>query len=305
MYASLRNQELIDWAELSSLRLRARAIADGLYAGTHRSIRKGSGVEFGGHRPYVPGDDLRFLDRRAMLRHGKPFIRELQTDTDRCLRLLVDASASMGYKGKQSKLTKLEYAGLLAAALARVAQRTGDPISLDLLGGKPTRSLPPSSGRDAFERVVGVLEAVKPFGNLLENVEGLDLAMANLSRTVRKGTVMVAFSDLLDTHPESLRRMLALGTGGRILHVVQILDRDEAELPFDGPVRLRAMEGTFEVETDAAQARSYYLEKIEEIRETWRSKLQGRGGRLITAQTHQHPITVVREILVAVAGGGR
>ena len=53
----------IDWGRLAPLRLRARSIADGVYAGAHRSTRRGPGVEFGGHRPYVPGDDLRWIDR--------------------------------------------------------------------------------------------------------------------------------------------------------------------------------------------------------------------------------------------------
>ena len=48
----------IEWGALAPLRLRARAVAEGVYAGPHRSIRKGSGVEFGGQRAYVPGDPL-------------------------------------------------------------------------------------------------------------------------------------------------------------------------------------------------------------------------------------------------------
>ena len=41
------------------MQLRARLVADGVFAGMHRSARRGSGVEFAGHRVYVPGDELR------------------------------------------------------------------------------------------------------------------------------------------------------------------------------------------------------------------------------------------------------
>src|SRR5262249_30159541 len=68
----------IDWGSIAPLRLRARTIAEGVYAGAHRSLRKGAGVEFGGHRPYIPGDDLRWLDRRAVLRHDKLIVREFE-----------------------------------------------------------------------------------------------------------------------------------------------------------------------------------------------------------------------------------
>ncbi len=60
---------------------------------------RGSGVEFGGYREYVPGDDLRWLDRRSLLRHDRLVVRQFETETDRTLSLLVDASASMGYRG--------------------------------------------------------------------------------------------------------------------------------------------------------------------------------------------------------------
>ncbi len=89
----------IDWGALAPLRLKARAIAEGVYAGAHRSFRKGAGVEFGGQRPYVPGDDLRFIDRRALLRHDKLMVREFETETDRAVWLCVDATASMSFRG--------------------------------------------------------------------------------------------------------------------------------------------------------------------------------------------------------------
>ena len=37
-------------------------------------------MEFGGHRSYVPGDDLRFLDRRATMRHGQLLFHTANSD---------------------------------------------------------------------------------------------------------------------------------------------------------------------------------------------------------------------------------
>ena len=61
------------------------------------------GVEFGGQRPYVPGDDLRFFDRRALLRHDKLMVREFETETDRALWLCLDATASMSFRGERRR----------------------------------------------------------------------------------------------------------------------------------------------------------------------------------------------------------
>src|SRR5499427_4037233 len=145
-----RSLARIDWGSIAPLRLRARAVAEGVYAGAHRSLRRGPGVEFGGHRPYAPGDDLRWLDRRALLRHDKLIVREFETETDRGLRLIVDASASMGFRGRDAPAAKFAYAALVAAALARVALASGDPVGLDWLGGQATRPLPTTAGREAF-----------------------------------------------------------------------------------------------------------------------------------------------------------
>src|SRR3954469_25924788 len=144
--APTRLSTAIDWGSIAPLRLRARSIAEGVYAGAHRSLRKGPGVEFGGHRPYVPGDDLRWLDRRAVLRHDKLIVREFETETDRGLRLVVDASRSMAYRGSQAPASKFAYGALVAAALARVALASGDPVGLDWPGGRPARPRPRTAG---------------------------------------------------------------------------------------------------------------------------------------------------------------
>ena len=156
----------LDWGKLAPLRLRARSVADGVYAGAHRSLRRGSGVEFGGHRAYVPGDDLRWLDRHALMRHDRLLVREFETETDRALRLVVDASASMAFRSPEAPGAKLGYAALVAAALGRVAAASGDPVGLDWLGGRRPTALPASSGHEAFDRIVGALESAVAGGDL-------------------------------------------------------------------------------------------------------------------------------------------
>jgi uncharacterized protein (DUF58 family) len=48
-------------AALGHLELVARWVVDGFITGLHRSPSKGFRVEFAEHRPYMPGDDLRYL----------------------------------------------------------------------------------------------------------------------------------------------------------------------------------------------------------------------------------------------------
>lgn len=273
----------------------------------HASTRKGAGVEFGGHRPYVAGDDLRLLDLRAMLRHDRLIIRELQTETDRALRLIIDGSASMGFRGRSAPLDKLAYAGALAAALARVAVSSGDPVALDFLGGDGARSLPALAGREAFERIVSLLETVKATGDLRDDTAALDRAFASALRFARRGSILVFFSDLIDVHEQALAKFAALGTNGRTLITVRVLDPDEATLPYEGAVRLVSLEGKHEVATDASAVRAAYLQALADGEARWQARLRGRGGDVIRVLTTDDPIEAVRRIVrtVALAGAGR
>ncbi len=295
----------IDWGELVPLRLRARVVAEGVYAGAHRSVRKGAGVEFGGHRQYVPGDDLRFIDRRSLLRHDRLMLREFETETDRALWLCVDASASMAYRGEGAPGAKLAYAGLLAAALARVALASGDPVGLAWVGGHGVRGLPASAGREAFERVVGALEGAAAAGDLERDEDAVERALAPIARRARRGSILVLFSDLVDLPAAALGAFTSLGTGRRTLVVVRVLDPTEATLGFRGTVRLRALEGGAVVEADADAVRAEYLARLEDRDATWARELETRGGRLVRATTTDDAATVVRAIVRAVAEAHR
>ena len=299
-----RLRQALDWGTLAPLRIKARTVADGVYAGAHRSPRRGTGVEFGGHRNYVPGDDPRWLDRHAVMRHGRLLVREFETETDRALRLVVDGSASMAYRSEQAPGAKLAYAALVAAALARIALASGDPVGLDWIGGDSCRALPSTGGREAFDRVVGALEDAAPGGDLVGNHTALEQCLARVGRHAPRGALIVLLSDLLDLPHGADDRLAALGTSGRTVIAVRVLDPVEAEFPFDSPVRLRSSEGAEVVETDAPAARAAYLEALERIAEALADRLVPRGGQVVKAVTSDKPVETVRTILQAARGRG-
>jgi uncharacterized protein (DUF58 family) len=292
----------VDWGKLAPLRLHAQTVADRAYAGWHRSRRRGAGIEFGGHRAYVPGDDLRFLDRHALLRHGVPLVRQFETETDRSLCLLVDASASMSFCGEGSPCSKFAYAALLAAALAKIALSGGDRVSLGFLAPTPINELAPSGGRQAFERVVGVLESVSALADLHADQATVEQAVARVERRANRGANVVILSDLLDLPEGALELLAGLGSRGRNLCVVRVLDSVEIEFPFSGPVHLRALEHDTQIETDGALVRADYLAALAANERTLAQALLARGGRLLRAGSSEDPVAIVRRVLDALAG---
>jgi uncharacterized protein (DUF58 family) len=291
----------IDWGELAPLRLRAREVAEGVYAGAHRSARRGAGVEFGGYREYVAGDDLRWLDRRSLLRHDRLVIRQFETETDRALCLFVDATASMGFRGPRAPGAKLAFASVVAAALSRVALASGDPVSLTFFGGSE-RAVPVArrTGLEQFERVVAALECAEPGGDAHVDPSMLDRALQSLVRSTRRGAIVVVLSDLLDLPDGAADRIAAVAQPGRVLVVVQTLDPSEVDFPFAGTVRLRALEGDAVVETDADATRDRYLYALATLTRGWQERIVRRQGRFIRAATTDPVVGVVREIVKVV-----
>jgi uncharacterized protein (DUF58 family) len=295
---SLLTQDL--WSELTPLRIRARRVAQGIYAGAHRSALRGAGVEFGGYREYVPGDDLRWLDRRSFMRHHHLLVRQFETETDRTLSIIVDASASMGFRGPDAPTTKMAFASLLAAALARIALRAGDPVSLAFLGGTAAQPVARSSGREQFERVVAALDTVRAGGDAHVDRAMVDRAVAWLDRSVRRGSIVVVLSDLIDLPENAADRLSGLVSNGRVVVVVQTLSPAETEFPFTGPVRLRSLEGDTVVETDAEGARERYLQALAALTTQWHDAVVARGARFVQAKTTDPPVGVLRDIVRAV-----
>jgi uncharacterized protein (DUF58 family) len=293
-------RQAIDWGELSPLRLRAREVAEGLYAGLHRSSLRGAGVEFGGYREYVPGDDLRWLDRRSLLRHDRWVVRQFETETDRAVSLVIDASESMTYRSPGAPAAKIAFASVVAAALARVALSNGDPVSLTFVAGTRAAAVRRASGGDQFERIVAALESAEPGGDAYAEPDVLDRAIQAVARSTRRGAIVVVLSDLLDWPDRAVDAVATLGAGGRVLVVVRVLDPAEAEFPFEGPVRLRALEGGSIVETDAEAARARYLSALARLTEHWNDGIVRRGGRFLVTTTIQPAVAVLRDIVKAI-----
>src|ERR1051325_3117789 len=116
-------------ARISGLDLRARLIVEGLMTGMHRSPYQGISVEFAQHRPYVQGDDIRFVDGKVLARSDKVYLKQYQEETNLHLICVVDASESMGFgtvgEAKET-WTKYDHATAIAASLSYMAIQQQD-----------------------------------------------------------------------------------------------------------------------------------------------------------------------------------
>ena len=78
-------------AKLDGLKVRARAVVEGVLSGLHKSPHQGQSVEFAQHKEYAPGDELRHLDWKALARFDKYYIKRYEHETNLRAALVVDA----------------------------------------------------------------------------------------------------------------------------------------------------------------------------------------------------------------------
>lgn len=259
-------------AQVDRLDLRARFIIEGFYAGLHASPYRGFSVEFSEHRRYTPGDDPRTIDWNVYAKSDRFFVKQFRAETNLEAYLLMDVSASMGFPapeqiepGGPPRMSKLDYAVCLAAALGYMMVRQQDSAGLALLGTEVRQLLPPRSTRAHLMRVLSELAAARPAGST-----ALADSLHDVARRVRKRGLMILFSDLLcDAEPviEALHR---LRFGGHDVIVFCVLDRAEAEFPYVGPTRFEDPEGGDPLSADAASVRGAYLDALHALHQRYR-----------------------------------
>ncbi len=294
----------------ANFRLQAKELAQGLRAGNHRAARKGAGVEFAGHRPYTPGDDLRYLDRHALLRHGRHLIRQFLTDTERELHVVVDATPSMHYRTSHARRepaegqtqTKVEVALLLAGALAVTTRRSGDSLGLMIATQAGVTTLPARATPSAYEEVQARLESEYARAKDTTSAQTPKTHASNksaatweplfteLGSRAARGSVVVLLSDFLDFGQKETDAVSSLFVGKRNVRAVQILTKDELTFPFDGSLRFLDPESGKQVETEARSAREKYLSALESLSTKLARSLRSRGGLFLRLQTDE-PLT--------------
>lgn len=99
--------------------------------GRRRSRRRGEGSEFRGHRSYVPGDELRYVDWNAVARLGTPYVKEFESEESLQLVCCLDHTASMSPR-------LAEFARLVTGVLGYLALSRHDGVDLWAVPGGHT-----------------------------------------------------------------------------------------------------------------------------------------------------------------------
>jgi uncharacterized protein (DUF58 family) len=271
----LRLLSPVELAKLSSLSVRARTIVEGALAGAHRNLHPGASLEFTEHKEYAPGDDVRRIDWKAVARTDRYAIKRFENETEMRMLLVLDTSASMGYR--RTQVSKLEYATYLAAALAYLVGQQRDATGLLAFDEQTRIVLPPSTRAGQVREVLAALEGLQPSG-VANPGPAFDVA----AQLCDKRSLIVFFSDLLDAEVEATgdraagplaERMRQLRSRGHDVALFHLLDPDEVDLPFTDRMFFEGMEpgDTRKLLADARDLTLAFREESAELRKRWQN----------------------------------
>ena len=249
-------------ARISDLQLIAKTVVQGFLAGLHRSPYQGVSVEFAEYRQYSPGDDPRSVDWNVYARSDRHYIKKYYGETNAELHIVVDASASMGYRsGESSKkaLSKFEYACYLAASLAYFATHQRDAVGLIMFDTEIREHIPARARPGQLLRMLHSLDRAKPGKetNLVNSLESVAAFM-------RRRGLVILISDLYAQPAELMKGIRLLQFGGNDIIVFHLLDPMEVDFDLTTPVVLEDLETAERMEIVPEDVGARYREMLQE-----------------------------------------
>jgi len=288
-------------SRLGQLDLASRRVFTGRLKGERRSKKRGESVEFADHRPYVVGDDLRFIDWNIYGRLDRLFLKLFLEEEDLSLHIVVDCSASMGCGEPE----KFAYAQRLAAALAYIGMVNLNRVTLSAVGapapdpdehgaGAPAlrSALRNLRGRGRAAEMGAWLCGLEPDG-----VSRFDEACRRIALSRQGKGVMVLLSDFFfkEGYEQGLRMLVGRGYD---LFCVQTLAPQEVEPELGGDLRLKDIEDADIAEvTISAPLLKRYKENLAAYCEQWRRFCARRDILTLTIRTDTPVETVVLDYL--------
>ena len=254
---SLRRKKLTDlldpvfMSRLDTLDVLSRKILQGKLQGERRSKRRGQSVEFADHRPYVAGDDLRFVDWNVYGRLEQLFLKLFLEEQDLTVHIVADASASMSF-GEPSKELFIKK---LTAALGYVSLVNNNRVTISFIADGVTAQLANMRGRNYLDNMAECLLSTD-----CDGLSNFDDACRQLAAGRIGSGVMVVLSDFLfkEGYDSGLRRLIGRQYD---LYAIQVLCPQELSPELSGELKLIDIEDADAAEITVSGALSKYYKR--------------------------------------------
>ncbi len=276
-----------DIRRLKNLNFGMKTMVEGQASGRHRSRQRGASSEFHEFRQYADGDDMSKVDWRVFARTDKLFLRTFEQETNLECHVMLDCSASMAYKGKNSALSKIEYASYFAAALAWWVVSKNDKVSLTMFDQGIRRFLPPGSTRGHLNDILNTLEA-----NVAGSGTSITTALTRAHGLIKRKGLLVLISDFFVEPAELFRALNPYLHRGFRVHLFHILDAGERDLQHTGLARYVDMENGSPLTVHAPSLREEWKELMLQHTRSLRSLAMSRNAQYALTTTDEPYFTL-------------
>ena len=274
-----RLSELLDakfMARLDSLDIVSRKILQGKLQGERRSKRRGQSVEFADHRPYVAGDDLRFVDWNIYGRLEQLFLKLFLEEVDLTVHIAMDCSLSMSL-GDPSKE---RFARKLTAALGYIGLCNNSRVTVSMFSNGITSQMANIRGRNYLPQFAEMLLTTE-----CEGESDFDMSCRQIVKSRTGKGIMIVLSDFFfkEGFDSGLRRLVGRNYD---LYLIQILSRQELEPDLTGDLKLVDIEDddTSEITISSALLK-YYKRNLTSYCNELKDFCTQRGGTYALANT--------------------
>src|SRR4051812_4304745 len=245
-------------AAVSRMELVAKTVMDGYVQGMHKSPHIGFALDFAQHRQYVPGDDIKRIDWRVYAKADRYYIKQYEVTTNLRAHLVLDASGSMGYKGRGDLMTKFRYGQFIASCLAYLVLHQQDSAGLVTFDTQIREFIPARSASSHLITITKALDRAQPRGE-----SGISAILHNVAERLGHRQLVVLISDLFDSADKIVEAFHHLRHQRHEVIVLQILSEDELNFPFRKFSLFESMElGNQRIRLDPVTTRATYLENL-------------------------------------------
>jgi uncharacterized protein (DUF58 family) len=269
---------------LPPLLVEAERIAATVILGEHGRKRAGPGESFWQYRPYSFGDSTQRIDWHKSARSDRVYIRENEWEAANTLWVWASPAISMTFKSHLSQVTKRERAQLLMLALASLAVRGNERVSVL---GSPYA---PDHTRAQLVKLAAWFMKAEGF------------ALPSFTRMPRFSGAVLA-SDFFETPQDIARAITPLAEAGVKGHLVQVVDPAEETLPYAGRIEFHEMAGPLKFLSSKAETlREAYAEKLAEHRASLKDLCRRIGWSFVIHRTDDPPTRSLLSLHALISG---
>lgn len=258
--------------------------------GDYASLFHGLGMEFETVRPYVVGDDVRYIDWRVTAKIGKPQVKTFRAECDRNVLLVVDANAYMRF-GTRSTFKSVQVARLAAILGWKSLQQQ------DRVGGIMYGDIP--KGVQYFKPAKNSTVVLRMLRQLCDtNIEvhepvTTEFALQHVSRIASPQSLVFIISDFSVGNIKNIEKALVTLRKKCTVVLLSVFDQADRDIPAIGSLAFADNTIKAIINTNDKQARNKYISAWEAYQKSMTQLSKKIKAPLIWIDTVMDPVRAI------------